>query len=161
MPGTVAAPGPTRRERIERYVRIGFWLLLLVSWIIAVTGMWDALTTVPSAERLEESRMVVIPGPRTFFAAAIFSAMELAVVLAALWPWRPRFYASRLALTALAIVTWFLMTVPMDVSRMDWVHRVWIAFLAVAVTAALLVLLLYRLIRLLAARPVARSGSGP
>jgi hypothetical protein len=144
MEPVATAPAGTARDRVERYARIGFWLLLVASWVAAVAFMWDALTTLPSAERLEESRMVAIPTPRTFFAAAIFSAFELAVVLAALWPWKPDHYAARLAATALAIVTWFLVTVPMNVSRMDWVHRVWIAFLAVAVAGALLVLLVYR-----------------
>ena len=148
------------RERLERYARIGFWIVLLASWAAAVAFMWDALTTVPSAERLEESRMVAIPGPRTFFAAAVFSAIELAAVLAALWPGWPRYYATRLAVTALALVTWFLMTVPMEVSRMDWVHGVWLAFLVVSTAAALAVLLLYRLVRRIATRPVAPSGSG-
>ncbi|NIQ60061.1 MAG: hypothetical protein GWN02_34605, partial [Gemmatimonadetes bacterium] len=83
------------------------------------------MSTVPSAERLQESRLVAIPTPRTFMTAVVFSAMELAVVLAVLWPWRPAYYASRLALASLAVLTWFLMTVPtsMQLSRMDWVHR--------------------------------------
>ena len=157
---TTGRPGLPARERLERYAPVALCILLLVSWGLAVAYMWDALTTVPSAERLEQSRMVAIPGPRTFFAAAVFSAIELAVVLAALWPGWRRYYATRLAVTALAILTWFIMTVPMEVSRMDWVHRVWIAFLAVAVTAALLVLLLYRLARRVVVGPVAPIGPG-
>ena len=91
---------------------------------------------------------MTIPSPRTFFTAAIFSGMELAVILAALWPWRPTLYATRLAVTALALVTWFIMTTPMmELSRMDWVHRRWLAFLILTVLGALVVLLLYRLVR--------------
>ena len=138
--------------RGERVVRMAMWGLLVVSWIAAVAYMWDALTTVPSAERLEESKLVVIPTPQTFLTAVVFSGMELAVVLAALWPWRPGFFATRLAVTALALVTWFVMTTPMDLSRMDWVHRRWLAFQIVAVVAGLVVLLTYRLIRSLMIR---------
>jgi hypothetical protein len=114
--------------------------------------MWDALTMVPSAERLEETRMAVIPTPRTFFAAAAFSALELAVVLAALWPWRPALYATRLGMTALALATWFVITTPMGLSRMDWVHRRWLVFMAVATALALMVTLGYRLARHVADR---------
>lgn len=134
--------------RWEEAIRRGFWALLAVSWVVAVWYMWDAMTTVPSAERLQESRMVAIPTPRTFLTAAIFSAMELAVVLAVLWPWRPQLYASRLAATSLGVFTWFIMTTPMQLSRMDWVHRRWLAFLVVATAGGLLVLVVYRAVRL-------------
>ena len=145
---TVAGmPGTGRAARIEAFARIVFWAMLVVSYVVTVAYMWEALTTIPSAERLEESRLVGIPTPRTFFAAAVFSAMELGVVLAALWPWRPAYYGTRLGLTALALITWFLMTIPTGVNRMDWVHRRWLAFLAVAVLAAVVVRLLYRLAR--------------
>ena len=133
--------------RAAEWARQGFWLLLLASWAVMVAFMWDAMTTIPSAERLQESRLVAIPGPRRFFAAAAFSAMEVAVVLAALWPWRPAYYASRLAITALGVATWFLITVPPGLSDMDRVHRQWLAFLVLAQVAGLLVLLVYRGIR--------------
>ena len=137
--------GPTARA--ERWTRLAFWLLLVVSWVVAVWYMWEAMTTIPSAERLQETRMAEIPGPRRFFAAMAFSGMELAVVLAALWPWRPAYYASRLAVAALAVLTWFIMTTPMGLSRMDWVHRRWLAFLVLAQVAALITILAYRAIR--------------
>lgn len=140
------APGQDG-ARLEEWARRGFWLLLAVSWVIAVWYMWDAMSAIPSAERLEQTRLAEIPGPRRFFTAAAFSAMELAVVLAVLWPWRTELYASRLAVTALAIVTWFVSTTPLDLSRMDWVHRRWLAFLALAVVAALAILLVYRAVR--------------
>lgn len=129
--------------RVE-WIRRGFWLLLAVSWVVAAWYMWDAMTTMPSAERLQETRMVEIPGPRRFFTAAAFSAMEVAVVLAALWPWRPAYYATRLAVTALGVLTWFVITTPLELSRMDWVHRRWLAFLALAQGLALVGLLVYR-----------------
>ena len=145
-----SAPERPRESR----ARIVFWSLLALSWVVAVALMWDAMTTVPSAERLEESKLVVIPTPRTFFTAAIFSAMELAIVLAALWPWRSELYATRLAGTSLALVTWFIMTTPMDLSRMDWVHRRWLAFMTAATLAGLVLLLLYRLFRTVRRQPV-------
>jgi amino acid transporter len=126
------------------WVRRGFWLLLIASWVVAVWYMWEAMSTIPSAGRLEETRLVEIPGPRRFFTAAAFSAMELALVLAALWPWRPAWYATRLGVTALGTITWFITTTPLDLSRMDWVHRRWLGFLIAAQLVALLAVLAYR-----------------
>jgi hypothetical protein len=136
----------------ERLLRIALWAVLAVSWVVAVAYMWDAMTMVPSAERLEESKVVGIPTPRTFFTSAIFSGMELAVVLAALWPWRPEFYATRLGITGLGLVTWFIMTTPMDLSRMDWVHRRWLAFMVLAIVVALVALAIQKVGRRLIGR---------
>lgn len=124
--------------------RIGFWFVLALSWVVAVAYMWEAMNTIPTAERLEASRVVGIPTPRTFVAAAIFSAMEAAVVLAALWPWRADHYATRMGVTALALVTWFIMTTPMDLSRLDGVHRRWLAFQGAVVILGFVTLLAYR-----------------
>jgi hypothetical protein len=136
------------------WARLGFWAALVVGWVVMVGLMWDALTMIPSAERLEASRMAVIPTPRTFFTAMTFSALELALVLAVLWPWWTGYYATRLGVTALALSTWFVMTIPMGLNRMDWIHRRWLAAMALATAAALIVTLGYRLIR----RAVAREG---
>ncbi|HUG39736.1 MAG TPA: hypothetical protein VMM12_04590 [Longimicrobiales bacterium] len=130
--------------RLEQRFRLGLWVLLILGWVVAVWMMWEALTTVPGAERLETSRLVAIPTPRTFFAAAAFAGLELAVVLAILWPWREDFYATRLLAAALALVTWFIMTTPLQLSRMDWVHRRWLAGMAMTVALALVLFLLYR-----------------
>lgn len=135
---------PGTGTRRTEWVRRAFWLVLLLSWMVAVWYMWDAMTTIPSAERLQQIRLVDIPGPRSFFSAAIFSGMELALILAALWPWRSAWYGTRLAITALGTVTWFIMTTPLGLNRMDWVHRRWLAFLVLAQVAALVVLLGYR-----------------
>ncbi len=130
--------------RLSRLGRQVLWLLLILSWLAAVWYMWDAMTTVPSPERLQQERMVSIPSPRTFITAVVFSAMELAVVLAALWPWWSSLFATRLAITDLALVTWFVMTTPMDVNRMDWVHRRWLAMLVLTIATALVIVLVYR-----------------
>lgn len=140
------------------WVRRGFWILLALSWVVAVGYMWDAMATIPSAERLQESRLVEIPDPRRFFAAAAFSAMELAVVLAALWPWRPALYGTRLAVTGLAVLTWFVTTTPLGLTAMDWVHRRWLAFLVLAQGSALVALLAYRSTRAVLERRRDRSG---
>jgi hypothetical protein len=148
-----ASPRPDRwrseagRARRERWVRLGFWVALIVSWLVMVAHLWDALTTLPSAERLEQTRMAVIPTPRTFAAAVIFSALELGVALALLWPWRPAGYGARLAMTALGLVTWFIITTPMGLSQMDWVHRRWLAFMILATAVALFVQLAYDIVR--------------
>lgn len=131
--------------RLEHWSRTGLWLALLVFWAVAVYYMWDALTTVPGPERLEETRMAAIPTPRTFAAAVAFSAMELAVVLAALWPWRTEYYATRMGLALLVMATWFVTTTPMQLSRMDWVHRRWLGLTILVLAVALMVVLVGRL----------------
>jgi hypothetical protein len=149
---TTGGTGAGSFRAVERLSRYGFWLLLLVSWAVMVGFMWAALTTIPDAERLEETRMAVIPTPRTFFAAVAFSALELGVVLALLWPWWAGRYAVRLAAAALSLTTWFVITIPMGVSQMDWVHRRWLFFLILATSAALIVVIAYRLGRRLLSR---------
>lgn len=134
-------------SRLESAARLTFCALLALSWVVAVAYIWDALMTLPPAERVEESTVVGIPTPRMFLTAAIFSAMELALVLALLWPWRPEYYASRLAVTALALVTWFVTTTSTDLSRVDWVHRRWLAGMILLTLLALVTLLAYRLVR--------------
>jgi hypothetical protein len=125
--------------RAGRAARIGLCVLLLGSWAVMVGYMWDALTTIPSADRLEETRMAVIPTPRTFFAAVAFSALELAAVLALLWPLRPSYYGARLAAAALGLAAWFVLTTPMGLSQMDWVHRRWLFFMVLATAGALVI----------------------
>lgn len=139
-------------SRIERGARWTLWGLLVLGWVVAVGYMWDGLTTIPSADRLEQTRMAAIPTPRTFYTAAAFSAMELAVVLVALWPPWTGLWSTRLACMVLALVTWFIMTTPMDLSRMDWVHRRWLAFTTLLVLGALVTQLGYGLVRRLMAR---------
>ena len=121
--------------------RVVLWWLLVGAWLVAVWYMWDATVTVPSAGRLEESRQVAIPTVRTFWAAVAFSGLELAVILATLWPWRPELYATRMAAAVLALVTWFVITTPLDITRLDWVHRRWLLAMAAGILLALALLL--------------------
>lgn len=148
------ATGVAGREdrRLERRVRIALWLILALSWVVAVVYMWEAVTATQTAERLELPTAVGVPSVRTWVAAAIFSGMELGLVLAVLWPWRGDFFASRLAVAGLALVTWFIMTAPMDVGRVDRVHRQWLAFMAAAALLGLMTLLACRLWQRIARR---------
>lgn len=130
--------------RAEQRARVTFWVALVAVWIVAAWYMFDAAATVPSADRLAQDRMVEIPTPSGYIAAVIMSGLELALVLAILWPWRPELYASRLAFAALALITWFIMTTQIDVSRMDWIHRRWLASTILLQLLGIAVLLLYR-----------------
>lgn len=144
MQGAEAIQEP---ERGARWARVALWISLLVAWGVMVAYMWDAVTTIPDSERLGESRLIVIPGARTLVTSVIFSAFELAVVLAVLWPGWSAYWATRLSVTALALVTWFVMTTPMrELSRLDWVHRRWLAFMFLAVVVALVATALYRVV---------------
>ena len=135
--------GGTLTDR-ERRPRLALAALLVLGWLLAVWYMWEAMATLPSAERLETTRLVAIPTIRTFLSAVLFSALELAIVLGLLWPTWPQLYATRVAVAVLALVTWFILTTPMDLSRMDWVHRRWLVGMAAGLTLALVALLLLR-----------------
>ncbi len=142
-PGVAGEP----EAAMARRGRVALWICLIVGWGVMVVYMWDAVTTLPDADRLAESRLVAIPGARTFITSVIFSGLELAVVLAALWPGWSGWWASRLSITALGLVTWFIMTTPMrELSRLDWVHRRWLAFMFLVLVAALATTVVYRLV---------------
>lgn len=92
---------------------------------------WDAFTTVPSAERLAESRMAAIPTLTTMLWMAARSAMEVAVLMVLLWPWNARRYATRAFICALVLPAYFLFTTPLSLTSVHWVHRRWLAGLEV------------------------------
>jgi hypothetical protein len=79
------------------------------------------------------------------------SAAELCAVLVLTWP-RARGYATRLAVAALGLLAWFLYSTPMSVSRMEWLHRRWLAFGVLLLLAALALDLLLRLVARLRSR---------
>lgn len=91
---------------------------------------WSAFSTFPTAERLEQSRLVAIPTLGSFVRLAGRSAAELAVLLALLWPWQARAWAARAGLAAALLTAWFVLTTPLSLSAMDWVHRRWLAAVA-------------------------------
>lgn len=146
---------PTRSSSPGR-VRLAFWIALVVSWLVQLPLLWAAFTTVPSAERLSRSHMIEIPTFGTVASTVAQSAVELAVVLALLFPWRPRGYLARLWLAAVGVWVWFIATTPLSLTRVAWVHRRWLAAVgAVLLLAAALATVagLYRRHRGRRARP--------
>lgn len=132
--------------RTGKRLRFGLWALLIAGWAAAVWLMWAALGTGPSDPRLESSP-IASPTMRTFYAAALFSGLELALILAVLWPGRAEYYATRLAVCAMALGTWFVMTTRLDATGMDRVHRQWLLAMIAVLVIALIATLLYRALR--------------
>lgn len=124
-------------------------ILLTLSWGVAVYLMWRGLTTVPSADRLAESRLVPIPTPASFARELALSATELGAVVALSWPGRRLLL--RLWLAALGAWTWFFATAPLGINTVQWAHRRWLAAVAfwLLVTAVVA-----------AARALVRRGRG-
>lgn len=132
---------PVESTRTERWIRWGIWFVLLLSWVVAVAWMWEVAEAEPAMEGLE---LAAASGPRRFLTAAAFSGMELALVLGILWPGRPAYYFARLAVMALAALTWLIITIPLDFSRLDRVHHLWLTFLVVALGVGLVAILAVR-----------------
>lgn len=127
----------------RRRLRFALLALLVVGWVLAVSLMWGTLDTAPSDPRLAGSPLGA-PTMRTFYAAALFSALELALILAILWPGRTEYYALRLGICVLALATWLVTTPRGDASGLDRVHRQWLIAMIALLAAALLGTLLYR-----------------
>jgi hypothetical protein len=136
--------------------RLALWVALLLSWLILLPMLWTAFSTVPSAERLAQSRMVRIPTLQTVGLLVLQSAVEVGVLLALLFPWRPRFYLARLWIAAFAVVAWFIATTPLGLTRMSWIHRRWLAAVGVALLFWAAIATMARIVRGLRAR-----NSGP
>lgn len=107
------------------------WLLLVASWLICVWRMWVALQNVPPPEQLAQPRMMRIPTPTVFGVAVAKSGLELGVLLGLLLPWWRRYYHARLAAAAIGVSLWFVVSTPLGLSRMEWVHRRWLAIVSV------------------------------
>lgn len=118
---------------------------LLLGWLIMLPLLWRAFTTVPSAERLRESRMVQIPTLETVIQQVGLSAVELGVALLLAWPGRRAL--SRLWVAAIGAWAWFLATTPLGLSTVQWVHRRWLAATALLLLAAALGASTLRLVR--------------
>jgi hypothetical protein len=116
------------------YWRLALWAALILGWLVMLLHLWSAFATFPTAERLEQARMVRIPTLRSIALLAGRSALELAAVLALLWPWRPGRYTLRLCVAGTLLAGWFLATTPLTLSAAGWVHRRWLA----ATTAGLI-----------------------
>lgn len=103
-------------------------ILLTLSWGVAVYLMWRGLTTIPSAERLAESRMVQIPTPASFAWELTLSVIELAAAVALTWP--GRHFLARIWVAAIVAWSWFFATAPLGINTVQWAHRRWLAAVA-------------------------------
>lgn len=117
-------------------MRLAFWLALVVSWAIMLPLLWSAVSTLPSPERLEQTRTVPIPTLGSFLRVMAVSAVELAVTLVLIWPGWRRAYTLRLFGAAVLLGTWFVFTTPMALTRLEWVHRRWLALVAFVLLVA-------------------------
>jgi hypothetical protein len=133
------------------YVRLVVWCALILGWLITLLYMWNAFATLPSAERLEQARTMPIPSLGTAAMLAARSLLELGVALLLLWPWRVRFYATRALAGAVTFGVWFIMTTPLTLSAMGWVHRRWLAAVIAVMLATFLLSALARAASWLAA----------
>ena len=118
--------------------RFVFWLLLIASWIALLPFLWGAFSTVPSAERLAQSHTVEIPTLGTLARVVLVSALELGVALAAAWP-RGRLYGARLGAGAAGLAAWFIASAPLGITRLEWMHRRWLALVVVGLAGAAVV----------------------
>jgi hypothetical protein len=112
------------------YWRLGLWCALIVGWLVLLLQVWSAFATVPSPERLEQARLVPIPTLQTVALLAGRSTLELGAVLGLLWPWRARAYLIRICTAAALLAVWFVVTTPLSLSAVAWVHRRWLAAMA-------------------------------
>jgi hypothetical protein len=127
--------------------RLGVWTGVLLGWLVMLLFMWSAFSALPSAERLEQTRMMQIPTLQTLGMLVLRSAVELAFVLLLLLPWWRRFYTTRLVAAALLLAGWFLATTPLTISAMHWVHRRWLAAMIAALLACAVIAAAARLSR--------------
>lgn len=124
---------------------------LLLSWIALLPLLWRAFATLPSAERLQQSHMVQIPTLQTFGLQVASSAAEVAVLLLLVWPFALRRYLLRLWAAALGTIVYFIATVPLSLTTLQWVHRRWLAAVALVLLAAAVVASIRALVRRAAA----------
>lgn len=113
-------------------------MALILSWLVMLLYAWSAFATFPSTERLERSHMAAIPTLATVAWLVVRSALELTVLLALLWPWSRRYYALRTATAALLLPVYFLLTAPLTLTLVEWVHRRWLAAVELALIAVLI-----------------------
>jgi hypothetical protein len=118
------------------YWRLALWAALVMGWLVMLLHLWSAFATFPTAERLEQARMVRIPTLRSIALLAGRSALEITALLALLWPWRPGRYTLRLCVAGALLAGWFLATTPLTLSAAGWVHRRWLAATAAGLVLA-------------------------
>ncbi|HSJ25843.1 MAG TPA: hypothetical protein VK929_14295 [Longimicrobiales bacterium] len=123
------------------------WSALILGWLAMLLQLWSAFATFPSAERLEQSRLVAIPTLQSLALLVGRSIVELGVVLALTWPWQARLWITRVCAAAIAVAAWFVATTPLSVSATSWVHRRWLAAMVAGLLLVAAVALLARLTR--------------
>lgn len=111
---------------------------IAASWVVLVVLMWAAFRRLPSAEELADARHVRPPLPADFIINVAESGGVTALLIAILWPrtaWR---YILRTCIALVVLATWFLMSVPLDLNNMEWLHRRWLALMIVLLLFTLL-----------------------
>ncbi|HEX6558283.1 MAG TPA: hypothetical protein VF021_02455, partial [Longimicrobiales bacterium] len=94
--------------------RLGYLVMLALSWIVLVVLMWQAFRTMPSAESLRDARHVPPPLPGDFVRYVVESLAQLILVTAMLWPWWRRHYIWPGLAVTLALMAWFILSVPLQ-----------------------------------------------
>lgn len=108
------------------------WTSLVLSWLVMLPVVWAAFSTLPSPERLARSRMIEIPTLGSVALIVLVSAIELAAVLALLFPGLTRRFLARLWIAAVGVWIWFFASTPLDLAKVEWVHRRWLALVGAA-----------------------------
>jgi hypothetical protein len=133
--------------------RIALSAVLVLGWLVMLSYLWSAFATLPSAERLEQTRLMPIPTLQGLALLAARSAAELGGVLLLTAPWW-RLYALRLLAAAVLLAAWFFATTPLSLSAMHWVHRRWLAAMIVGLLGCAMIAGATRLLQ-----PAAAKGS--
>jgi hypothetical protein len=117
------------QQRKPPSARIVLVAAIALAWAVSVPLMWHAVTTVPSAARLQamSARVLHVPTPETFLRMTGRSLLELVVLGALLWPWWRRFWLVRLLLALLALAVYAVATVPLELTTLAQVHHQWLA----------------------------------
>jgi hypothetical protein len=134
--------------------RIALSAVLVLGWLVMLLYLWSAFVTLPSAERLEQTRLMPIPTLQGLALLAARSAAELGGVLVLTAPWWRRLYALRLLAAAVLLAAWFFATTPLSLSAMHWVHRRWLAAMIVGLLGCAIIAGATRLLQ-----PAAAKGS--
>ncbi len=136
---------PAGRTRLGRILLV---VLLVLGWLVAVPLMWHAVTTVPSAARLQamSSRIMHPPGPATFLRTAGRSLAELLVLVALLWPGWRRLWLLRLLVAFVGLFIWAVVTMPLELTELEQIHHQWLVGCDLAILLAMVVTVGARLV---------------
>ena len=87
--------------------------------------------------------MARIPTLGAFLVMVARSAIELLGVIVLTWP-RVRLYGRRLAVATAGLLLYFLFSAPLSLTRMEWLHRRWLATVILLLLLALMLELALR-----------------